>query len=218
MASLLLGAMLGAALDAWAVLLPVSCAGCGADDRALCLICRSALRPTLHRQQLVDGMSVVSAVSYEKVARRAILAFKEQGRTDVARPLAASFATAIASAVAGRVELVSIPASRDGFRRRGYDPVRFLLRRAHLPRPSPVLSASHERAHQKTLGRHERELNLAGSLAVTGQLAGRRFLLVDDVVTTGATLAEAARAVRDGGGEVIGAATLAFTPRYFGDS
>jgi predicted amidophosphoribosyltransferase len=49
-------------------------------------------------------------------------------------------------------------------------------------------------------------------MAARRPLAGRRVLLVDDVVTTGATLAEAARAVRAAGGSVVGAATLASTP------
>jgi ComF family protein len=207
-----------AALDAWSVLLPVTCAGCGADDRALCPACRSGLHATLHRRQLADGTTVVSALRYEDVARRTILAFKEHGRTDVSRPLATALSVAIAAAVIGRVELVSIPPGRAGLRRRGYDPVRLLLRRAGLPQPSPVLSATHARAHQKTLDREERQRNLAGSMTANGSLAGRRFLLVDDVLTTGSTLMEAARALREGGAEVVGAATLAFTPMHFGDS
>jgi ComF family protein len=211
-------ALLSAALDAWSVLMPVACAGCGADDRALCAACRPGLRATLHRQPLPDGTALVSALRYEGVVRRTILAFKEQGRTDLSRPLAVAFLSAIRAAAAGRVELVSIPPSHAGVRGRGYDPVRLLLRRAGLPRPSPVLSNTHARARQKTLGREQRGRNLAGSMAARGTLAGRRFLLVDDVATTGATLMEAARALREGGAEVVAAASLAFTPKHFGDS
>ncbi len=196
---MVMSTILSAALDAWSVLMPVSCAGCGSDDRALCPSCAVGLQASLHGQQLADGLPVLSALRYEGVVRRTILAFKEQGRTDVARPLSMAFSVAILAAVAGRVELVTIPAGRAAMRRRGYDPVRHLLRHARLPRPSPVLFNTHARARQKALAREERERNLARSMRAIGSLAGRRFLLVDDVVTTGSTLIEAARALREGG-------------------
>ncbi|HEY1105739.1 MAG TPA: phosphoribosyltransferase family protein, partial [Agromyces sp.] len=57
-----------------------------------------------------------------------------------------------------------------------------------------------------------RRANAAGGLVAVGQLAGRRFLLVDDIVTTGSTLAEAARALHAAGASTAGAAVLAETP------
>jgi predicted amidophosphoribosyltransferase len=65
---------------------------------------------------------------------------------------------------------------------------------------------------QKALGSAERRENTAGTMRARRPLPGRTFLLVDDVITTGATLEECARAVRAAGGRVIGAAALASTP------
>jgi ComF family protein len=209
-----------ALLDAMAVLLPVDCAGCGDDGRALCADCRAALLPvvrgqTLGGQALRGGLVVYSALRYEGVARNAVLALKERGRTDAARPLGRCLAAAVEAAVVGSVELVAVPGSRAGFRRRGYDVVRLLLAAGGLPRPAPALAAAGRRRVQKSLDRQQRALNLAGTLRSRGDLRGRRFVLVDDVVTTGATILEAARALREAGAEVVGAATLAFTPRLF---
>ncbi|CAN5116286.1 hypothetical protein BH09ACT3_BH09ACT3_14460 [soil metagenome] len=162
--------------------------------------------------QLPDGTPLVSALRYEGPARRAILLFKEAGRTDIAAVLGSHLAHAIAAGVVGPVELVPLPPSRGSFARRGYDPVRTLLAATGL-RGSAVLRRHGDGLTQKTLDRDSRRSNAAGSLVARAALTGRRMLLVDDVSTTGATLDEAARALRQAGGEVIGAATLAFTPR-----
>ncbi|MEO7122477.1 MAG: hypothetical protein ABI400_05065, partial [Lacisediminihabitans sp.] len=126
-----------ALLDALAVLAPVDCAGCGAVDRALCSACRRHLTPHVLTRRLADGTLVFTGLDYEGVARRSILAFKRHGRTDVARALAVPLAAAVQSALEttshGAVELVTVPSTRPAFRRRGYDPVALLLRKAALP-------------------------------------------------------------------------------------
>ena len=68
-------------------------------------------------------------------------------------------------------------------------------------------------ARQKDLGSADRAVNLTGAFVALGRLDGRRFLVVDDVLTSGATIREAVRAIRAAGGEVVGGAALAFTPR-----
>ncbi len=206
-----------AILDAWAVLFPVECAGCGAPDRGLCADCARVLAPRPARHSTASGLEVWTALEYADVARRVLLAFKEQERTDVASRLAVPFAAAIAAAIAAASSpspdrLATVPTSRAAYRRRGYDPVALLARNAGL-RPSRVLRHRGGTAKQKSLGAHERAANLHGAFAATGPLAGRSFLIVDDVLTTGATLDEAARAIREAGGAVLGAAALAFTPR-----
>ena len=209
-----------AVLDAIAVVLPIACAGCDDDDRGLCSGCRGQLQPHPFARPLDDGTPVWAALVYDGAARRAILGLKEKGRTDVARALAVPLRSAVscfrlhAGSAAGTVELAIPPVNRASFRRRGYDPVRLLARAAGLPQPVSVLVNLHERASQKTLDRAQRAVNLVGSMAASRPLNGRSFLVLDDVVTTGATLAEVIRSLRDGGAEVVGAAVLAATPRH----
>jgi ComF family protein len=205
----------GALLDALAVLSPVDCAGCGNADRSLCEDCQLELEPAVTPRTLPDGSTVYTALRYEGVVRSTLLALKESGRTDVVKPLSVSLAAALARAAQPGAEFLSVPTSRAAWRRRGYDPVALLCKRAGF-RSSKVLKASRATVSQKTLGSSDRAVNLHESMRSRVPLRGRRFILVDDVVTTGATLTEAARAVRAAGGEVVGHAALAFTPRLFG--
>jgi predicted amidophosphoribosyltransferase len=64
----------------------------------------------------------------------------------------------------------------------------------------------------------ERFSNMKGVYRAKPAAAGRKVILVDDVMTTGATLLECARALRAGGAEVLGAAVLASTPKNFQDT
>lgn len=205
----------GAVLDAFAALSPVDCAGCGGADRSLCAECRRQILPAVTPRTLADGSIVYTALRYEGVVRQALLALKESGRTDVAKPLGAALAFALARATETRAEIVPMPTSRAAWRRRGYDPVLLLGRSAGYPL-ARVLVQRNTTVSQKTLGADERASNLRGSMSARRSLVGRRFVLLDDVLTTGATLSEAVRAIRAAGGETVGAAALAFTPRLFG--
>jgi ComF family protein len=203
-----------ALLDALAVLSPVDCAGCGTADRSLCDECRAALVPAVTPRTLADGSTVYTGLRYEGVVRRTLLALKESGRTDVARPLGLSFAAVLTRVAQPGAEFLAVPTSRAAWRRRGYDPVVLLCKRSGFEQVK-ILRRTRVTASQKTLGSEDRVLNLQDSMIARSSLRGRRFILIDDVVTTGSTLSEAARAVADAGGEVVGRAALAFTPRIF---
>uniref|UniRef100_UPI0028D85C44 ComF family protein n=1 Tax=uncultured Microbacterium sp. TaxID=191216 RepID=UPI0028D85C44 len=103
------------------------------------------------------------------------------------------------------------PSSRAAFRRRGYRPVEVLVRRAGR-RPERLLRLRRAPADQRGLGDHARRENVRDVFAARTVLGGP-VVVVDDVVTTGATLAEAVRALRAAGATDVRAVALAHTPR-----
>ncbi|RWZ46389.1 ComF family protein [Labedella phragmitis] len=202
--------------DALAVVFPVACPGCGAPDEVVCADCRAECVPRV-RCESVGGIDVWSAVDYAGAVARLIVAFKNDGRTSVAPVLAEPLGRSIDAAMShagtsDEIGVVAIPVRRSSLRRRGYRPVHLLARRAGVDVES-MLRFVREPQDQRRLGRADRARNLAFAMRGSPAIAGRRVLIVDDVLTTGATLSEAVRAVREAGGEVIGAAVLARTRR-----
>ncbi|NNC13113.1 ComF family protein [Planctomonas sp. JC2975] len=207
-----------ALLDALAVVAPTSCAGCGAADRSLCEACAGRLSPSVRTIDL-DDLTVAAALDYDGVARSAIAAFKDGGRTDTAPHLAVAFSASIEAALQQSVvphrsslHLVTVPSSRSAHRARGYSPVGLLLGHLGL-RAEPMLGARRQAADQVGLSPDSRRENRSEWLEARHAVAGERMLLVDDILTTGATLLEARRALESAGAIVVGAAVLARTPR-----
>ncbi|MET9964051.1 ComF family protein [Streptomyces sp. NPDC006326] len=217
------------------LVLPMDCAGCGAARAVLCPRCAEALsgaaagpvRPSPAPRGLPP---VHAAAAYEGAVRAVVLAHKERGALPLAGPLGAALAAAVCSGGPGReLVLVPVPSARAQVRARGHDPARRIalaaarrLRRAGCAaRVASVLRQRRPVADQAALGARERRENLAGALAVVpggasavapggARPGAARIVLVDDLITTGATLAEAARAVRAAGlGPVAGAAVVA---------
>ncbi|MGX1407031.1 putative amidophosphoribosyltransferase [Streptomyces ambofaciens] len=168
--------------------------------------------------------AVHAAAPYADEVRAALLAHKERGVLALAAPLGAALAGAVRAALReawaapgdaggirarGLVLLVPVPSARTTVRTRGHDPARRIalaaageLRRTGVPaRVLAVLRQRYAVADQSGLDARRRLDNLAGALAVApggrGLLrGGGEVVLVDDLMTTGASLAEAARAVR----------------------
>ena len=214
-------AVQAACADALALLLPVSCAGCDEPDVALCERCRLALAPSPRRRvvEAAGGEVVVwSGLAFDGVSARVLRALKEDGRTGLARAFVPAFAAALACAAPASAALVPLPTSRAAYRRRGFRMPDLVVRRAGH-RVHPLLHHVRRTADQRGLDREARRQNVSGSLTAgaRGALAGLRVVVVDDVVTTGATLAEAVAALRAAGADVVAAVTVAATPRRHSD-
>lgn len=224
----LVASVAGPALD---LVLPRACAGCRAPGRPLCPACRTDLAgppaPAWPSPRPAGLPTPWAGAPYDGSARRAIVAYKERGRWELARPLGEALARAVvaASAPGARLWVAPVPSRRGAVRRRGHDPpvalarsaVGELRRRGRSARLVNALRHRRRVADQAGLSAGERAANLAGALFVPAAyrdaVGQRSVIVVDDVITTGATVAEAARALRAAEAQVEAAAVVAATRR-----
>ena len=113
--------------------------------------------------------------------------------------------------------LTWVPLSRQRLRKRGYDQARLLAEevasRSGIPCLRLVRKIRNNPAQSGTASAEARKKNVEGVYEASVEAAGRRVLLIDDIVTTGATLNEAARALTAAGAAEVSALTLARTER-----
>jgi predicted amidophosphoribosyltransferase len=215
-----------------------SASAAGDGGTLLCAVCRRELGgparlvwPTPVPAALPSPWAVAD---YDGAARGAILAHKEEGRFGLARPLGDALARAVTAGLAtvsvsghrrAPVALVPVPSRRTAVRGRGQDATLRLTRRAAATvrrdgsdvEVLPVVRIVRAMADQAGLDANERAANLREALAVPHRLAshvqGRTVVVVDDVITTGASIDETARALRAAGADVVCAAVVAATRR-----
>lgn len=218
------------------------CVVCFRPGRSLCAGCAAAL-PRAAWPAPPDpcppGLATPWAVgSYSDGLRALILAYKDHGHWELARPLGRILAVSVAAALrhqggsrSSPVVLVPVPSRPGADRRRGHAPTRALtkvaggLLRRHYDRVLvvPVLRSRGGVVDQSGLGAARRAENVDGSaycatpgLRRVRSLSGPQVVICDDIITTGATAAEAQRALAAEGVPTIGVAVLAATARRRG--
>ncbi len=191
-------------------LVPPRCLACGAAGADLCAPCRRAL-PFLRSPR---SQQAYAPMAYDGPARSLVAALKFRNHRRAATLMAAQIAAnAPPGLFAADAVLVPAPAHPARVRRRGHDQAltlaRALQRRTGLPLQT-LLRRTGAATRQLGAGRAERLQSGRIEVAARGP-APPRVILVDDVQTTGATLAACARAVRDAGAVHVLAVTYART-------
>lgn len=197
------------------LVLPLECGGCGAPSTRWCPACARQLavradEPHLITPRVDPGVPVLSLGRYAGARREAIVAVKEHGRADLIDPLGLALGAGLErllvwGVVGTPVTVVPAPTRRSAARRRGGDPVTRMARTAIADLPGvDVTQALRMRAMVRDsvgLSSADRERNIAGRVKIIRPVTGD-VVVVDDIVTTGATARESVRVLSIAGAQV----------------
>ena len=185
---------------------PRKCALCGQVSEDICAECRSALHPATLR---IDHLPLVVAV-HEKHFVQVVVMWKDQRTKSLTPIIAELLAQALPSNATGA--LVPIPSRKSSQVTRGWNPLLALAaevaKRSDLQLEPDVLSWGSEPREQRNLNDAERHANVASRLHC-GSIPAQPIWLLDDVMTTGATLRAAAQSLQQRGGVIAGAMVVA---------
>ena len=206
------------------LLFPPRCAFCkrvlGAGENGMCKRCDKTIARTRGGGARTGDFYdlCVSPLYYEDRVRAAVLRFKFQDATAYAELFGRLIADCVTAHLAGRYDLITwVPLSRNRLKKRGYDQAMLLAMAAALQLDDvavELLKKPEEVPAQSGVGSAERRrANISGAFSVADAelVSGRRILLIDDIVTTGATLSECAKTLRAAGATAVVCCTLART-------
>lgn len=205
------------------LLFPPKCPFCRTvlDEPGVCETCRKTLPWTQEGETLRVGpgdLVCVAPLFYEDAVRDCLLRLKFSGGAPAAEPLGRLVAQCAAEQLAGRFDTVTwVPVGPKRLRSRGYDQARLLAEaacRCWGVRPQRLLAKPMDNPAQSGLNdAAARRANVLGAYlpAPGAMIPGRRILLIDDICTTGATLAACAGTLMDAGAAQVVCAAVALT-------
>ena len=195
------------------IIFPSRCLGCGQLGLEICSLCRKNWHPHIYRQwsQHLQTFPIYSAVTYSPIAGKVLLAAKENNLVIADQLIYKALGHSLTFALReiGGDFLIPIPSRRSVARSRGRQFIAALTYQLSAETVLPVYeNLEHIRRvrDQSSLDAKSRFHNLDGSMKSLNFLSGKA-IVIDDLVTTGATLQEAVRALRDRGIEVAAAVT-----------
>ncbi|MGI9052821.1 MAG: ComF family protein [Ilumatobacteraceae bacterium] len=192
------------------MLLTTSCAGCDAPGAVICRTCRFAL---IARHEPSAPPGVLAAVPFAGRARDVLLGFKYRNRRPVAGHLAGLLVNRLARS-GQRVDVVTwAPTGARRRRGRGYDQAELIARHVARQLGVPCRRLLERQVASGIQTGRDRAGRLSGPAFVASpRVPAARVLVVDDVVTTGATLRAASSALRSAGADLVIPAAVASTP------
>jgi ComF family protein len=196
------------------LIFPSRCAICNLPGADICSDCHTALQ-FKPREIWRDGWLGWSVIDYSSEVSKLLVSYKESGQSSLARTFASALesATLLLPNFSDLLWLVPAPSRPENYARRGYYPA--LLISQQLARSNPrlrtlnCLSFGPGVDDQVGLGFEARQQNLSGKMLVNQPVSGKLCVVVDDVVTSGATALEARRALLSRGAIFVG--VLAFS-------
>ena len=189
---------------------PAACIVCGTKPKPLCASC-------IPKPSMISvpgfGFPVLAALPHQGAIEKIIAGYKDQQLISLEAPLANMVTLLLGRADLANVSAIVTPARNSkNFRKRGFDPANRLVKRAVREFSTSMeihsLRSTRKLEDQRRLSKAERETNVANSMRLAAKLRGP-VLLFDDVLTTGSTVQEMARACRDAGVEVAACCVLA---------
>lgn len=184
-------------------------------EKGVCRDCAARYRQSAIRREIRHAALCVAPLRYEDAVRESLLRYKFRGTTAYGRVYAEYLAKAIDETGISCDIITWVPLSRRRLRRRGYDQARILAEETAellgLPCERLLEKRVHTRPQSGIDSAEKRRENAKGVYACCApeKLRGKRVLLIDDIVTTGATLSECAAVLEKAGSAAVYAAAVA---------
>ena len=182
------------------LLFPVHCFGCNAVGIEICSKCRKYWNPHFYLQN-IEGLTVYSSIRYSNISRSILLSAKENSLRIADELIIDALINCLhrlPTQVLRKAILMPVPGSKRAIRKRGRDFIQAITNEVSLRSGLPMFEGmivQRRLLDQSGLSAVDRKRNIYGAFNYTGELVKGEILLVDDLVTTGATLLEAKRAL-----------------------